>query len=746
MKPLLSWSKILWIALVLTFPGIVIYSLFQKVIECPACYLFESGGDGLKNYYTLDYYVKHDSGWQFTGMNYPYGENIIYTDNQPILAMTLRWIDRHITDIDRHVVGTLNMLLLISIYLSFLILYFLLRRWDIGKWWSLGAAACITFMSPQLWRFHGHYGLGYVFYIPLMILLLDLLLRGKSRQWIWAIALGCLTIITSLTHMYFLLFSSVVIFTVTFFWWIYNRKDRAVVKRMLPLLLGALILPGLFLVGLRKWTDPIQDRPTEPYGIDNHTITFETTFFSFIPPFDKTWERVLKTEKPITERVAYVGLIGLLLLPAVLIFLIRKNENDALNKHLKVFLWAGVICWCMAAGVFYQNGFKFLWDAVPVLKQFRGLGRFGIPFYYLYLLVCSYILWHTYLKIKENELGRIGGYMLGSVLLIWGFESWSNIKAVSEPVDQINELLISAKNNYVPLLHSAGYVPEDFQAILQFPLVAIGNENMGVQRGHWTLREGIHASSETGLPLIGYAMSRTSIAQGIDIIELISSPYAPKRRASHFNDKPILLLCEEEFVIPAEQKWIDQAKKIGAYNSITLYALSSDVFKKTSPPSFPPDNGDLPCYGWYNGFDDIKCDTFMSGSGALPIVTPSTKIWSYTDTASTARQWNVSFWSYVDNKKGATPVPRIIEKNPDGEEIQNLARHRFDISWSEAYGQWLQVSFPLTTLGPGFEYELYIDETGPVIDNLLISLVGDTCIYRYPEMTLYNNLPIPTTK
>lgn len=746
MKHKLSWLKILWVTLVLTFPGIIIYSLFQKVFDCPACYLFEDGGDGLKNYFTLDYYVQHDSGWNFSGMNYPYGENIIYTDNQPILALTLQWIDRHVVDMDKHVVGTLNMLLLISIYLAFLITYLLLRRWTIGKWWALGAAACITFMSPQLWRLHGHYGLGYVFFIPLLLLLLDVVIRSKKRRWLWAVALGGLTVVTSLTHMYFLLFSSFVIFSVTVFWWLYHRKDKAAVKSLIPLLLSALILPGLFLVGLRKWTDPIHDRPTEPYGIENHTISFETTFFSFIPPFDRTWTKILNEEKPITERMAYVGLIGLLMLPAIVIFLFRKNKTEPLDLHVKIFMWAGVVSWCMASGLFYQNGFKFLWDAVPVLKQFRGLGRFGIPFYYLYLLVCSYILWQVYVKIKESDLGRIGGYMLGSVFLIWGFESWANIKAVSEPVFHVNQTFNSSKDDYVPLLASTGYSPDDFQAILQLPLVVIGNENMGVTRGFWTLREGIHAASETGLPLMDYAMSRTSISQGLDLVELISTPYAPKRRARNFSDKPILLLCEEEFILPGEKQWIDHAKKIGTYNSITLYALSADVFKQASPPPLPDERKDVVSKGWFDGFDQNKCDIVMSGTGALPITEPATKIWSYTDTDTTAREWIVSFWSHVDNKQGATPVPRMLERNPEGQVTQNQGHHRDNIAWAEAYGEWIEVSIPLTTLGRGYAYELYIDNAGPVIDNLLIHPPGDTCIYFFPEMTLYNNLPIPNTK
>src|SRR4030095_7969930 len=207
------WPRILWIAFVLSLPAVLIYSYFPKVFHCPACYLFEDEGDGLKNYYTLVYYVQHDKGWYFSGMNYPYGENIIYTDNQPILALILQWVDHHIVNMDRHVVGTLNMLLLFSIYFAVLIIYTLLRRWNVGKWWSLSSSLCIIFLSPQLWRLHGHYGLAYVCFLPLLYLLLDILIRQEKRRWLTALLTVVLIMVMSLTHMYFLLISLVILFS-----------------------------------------------------------------------------------------------------------------------------------------------------------------------------------------------------------------------------------------------------------------------------------------------------------------------------------------------------------------------------------------------------------------------------------------------------------------------------------------------------------------------------------------------------
>ncbi len=742
-----KWPRSVWTVFFLLVPAIIIYSYFPKVFECPSCYLYENTGDGLKNYYTLSYYVQHDQGWHFSGMNYPYGEHIIYTDNQPILAFLLRWIDRNVINMDRHVVGTLNILLLVSLYLAVIVTYLLLRRWGIGRWWSLGSALCIIFLSPQLMRFHGHYGLAYAVYLPLLILLVDLLVRDSKKRWLWSTLSCTLIVIMSLSHMYFLLISLVMTISFFIFWWWYHRKENLFLRSVWPWLTAAIVVPALFLIGLRSITDDVKDRPVEPWGIDAHLVTFETTFFPFLPPLDKAWVTILgKKHKPNNEKLAYTGMIGLLMLPAFLFFLFSKRDNDFLNLHVKGFLGAAIISWLMAAGVFYQNGFKFIWEILPVLKQFRGLGRFGMAFYYLYMLVCSYLLWHVYIKMREKGLAKTGAYLMGAVFLVWGFEAWLNLKAISAPVLHENKWMSNAKDDYVPLLTSAGYKPEDFQAILQFPLLAIGNETFGVARGFWTMREGIHASMETGLPMIDYAMSRTSVSQGMDIIELISTPYSPKRRGMLLNEKPILLLCEEEFIIAAERKWIDQAQKIGTYQSITLYRLPSDVFKKTQLPVLPDSLHQQKCEGWFNGFEEYKCDTSMTGDGALIITKEAQSIWTYTDMSIAERDWLVSFWSHIDNMKGHVPVPRMMETDPHGSVKQNTGLHRESILWSEVYGEWIQVSFPWKTLGKGYKYELFIDQTGPVIDNLLIRQEGDTCIIRTPEMVLYNNIPIPLTK
>src|SRR4051812_35207730 len=75
------------VSLVVT--GCNYWSLVSSINEV----LVSTSGDGIKNYFTFIYHAKNDPGiLNFEGMNYPFGEHIVYTDCQPILSTLLRYL------------------------------------------------------------------------------------------------------------------------------------------------------------------------------------------------------------------------------------------------------------------------------------------------------------------------------------------------------------------------------------------------------------------------------------------------------------------------------------------------------------------------------------------------------------------------------------------------------------------------------------------------------------------------------
>jgi hypothetical protein len=121
-------------------------------------------------------------------------------------------------------------------------------------------------------------------------------------------------------------------------------------------------------------------------------------------------------------------------------------------------------------------------------------------------------------------------------------------------------------------------------------------------------------------------------------------------------------------------------------------------------------------------------------------------VWTVIDTFAGERACDVSFWAYVDNGNSHVPVPRLKETNPAGQVTYDSGLHRESINWSAAYGSWIEVRFPFTFKGGGHRYELFIDNNGPVIDNLLIQPQADTSVFARAGMLYFNNLPIPDAR
>ena len=104
-------SDIVLISLMLVAMALLLGDLLWH----PNHYLFATGGDGLKNYFTAAWYVRYDNWLHFTGINYPFGEHITYTDAQPLLAYVLRGLDRIGLSMVGRVPGVMNLLMMGSL-------------------------------------------------------------------------------------------------------------------------------------------------------------------------------------------------------------------------------------------------------------------------------------------------------------------------------------------------------------------------------------------------------------------------------------------------------------------------------------------------------------------------------------------------------------------------------------------------------------------------------------------------------
>src|SRR5512133_2457621 len=65
------------------------------------------------SYANMEYHIRYDTSYmRCNSMNYPYGEHVFFTNNQPLFSNTVKFISKNIFDISGYTLGMLNFLML----------------------------------------------------------------------------------------------------------------------------------------------------------------------------------------------------------------------------------------------------------------------------------------------------------------------------------------------------------------------------------------------------------------------------------------------------------------------------------------------------------------------------------------------------------------------------------------------------------------------------------------------------------
>ena len=188
--------------------------------------MLDTGVDGLKNYFNPMYYLKYDPwSWHFSGMNYPFGEHLVFTDGQPLFTFLLKGLQELGINVADHIPAIFNLLMFGSILLGMLLLFRLGKYYALPDWYAIPVAVLIGAFSPQLHRLAGHYALAYVFVIPLYwYLLLKVFPQSKAPDIRFAGLLSIALFLCSLIHVYYVMIGSLFVLAYTFVYAISQRK------------------------------------------------------------------------------------------------------------------------------------------------------------------------------------------------------------------------------------------------------------------------------------------------------------------------------------------------------------------------------------------------------------------------------------------------------------------------------------------------------------------------------------------
>ncbi|MEL6654300.1 MAG: hypothetical protein AAFQ87_26220, partial [Bacteroidota bacterium] len=264
--------------LILLGLGIWILDLFfGQAVWDPNEYFLGGSYDGLKNYFTPSWFVKYDAGTHFSGMNYPFGEHVSFTDNQPLFSWLINLVDDHIYPIADHTVAVLNSLVLWSLILGMLMLYKIGRHYGLPAWYAVPVAIVLALLSPQIHRFAGHYALAYVAYLPILWWSLIRMTDGP-RPW-WATGGSLLWLfLGGLIHPYYLLMGSIFGFAFLGLQAIPAHRGRSFRRKKLIQAVLVLLLPLIVFQIFMAITDPVTDRPPVPSGFFYYRARLEAIF------------------------------------------------------------------------------------------------------------------------------------------------------------------------------------------------------------------------------------------------------------------------------------------------------------------------------------------------------------------------------------------------------------------------------------------------------------------------------------
>ncbi len=763
-------KKNLEISFLIIIGALIIAFFYGKAVTNSNNILFSNTGDAIKNYFTYAHHIKNDSTYlNFEGMNYPYGEHFLYTDCHPILANTLKLFSSKIPFFSTHAIGILNFLMILSIFLTFIVCYYLLLEFKLNKWISVFFSISITLLAPQLFRLGGHLALSYSLAIPLSWLLLIKCFKGKGHY----------TILLFVNNLFWMFIHSylgiIVLFFLTTMLVTKAITDKARFRNIIKYskIAGAVLFPILFFYLFLVLTDNHIDRTNNPSGFFIYNAEFDDIFVphhgAIRTTLDKWTGGVIKLE---WEAWSYVGLsttaLFIYLLILSLVSLFKKNKRVVLkwyfnNKELNIALFASFIVLLFAMAVPFKQ-IPSLLEYFPILKQFRATGRFTWPFYFCAMVFSAVVFNNVFIRLKSRN-NLVFGILF--IIIVNGLYIWEAFpyhvdvsKSITKSPNLFKyDLLPDKYKEAISQINS-----EDFQAILSLPFYYVGSESFSRPRNDEAVRASILFSYHTGIPNFCAALTRTSVSESKKIVQLVSPNFYEKRIKNDIkNDKPFLIVKINTLLTEHEQNILSQAKLIHSGDELEIYSLEYDKlfnsnaisiynrFLERKPFLFKRDGfwvSDSSSFLYYNGFEDSISDIFFRGSGAYKSVKKGKNTFAEfgPNTFSDKKEYQIKFWMFNGEKDALNLWFRLIVEEYD--ETNNIwYSTTFFPEQSEVInGDWSLVEGVFKVNNP--MSRIYIVSKGKEnskaelhADDLLIYEVGND-IYKFDKANghlFYNN-------
>jgi hypothetical protein len=662
-----KYRQIIGLLIVALLSVTVLYIFYGNLFGKLNKVCFAAGGDGMQSYINMEYHIRFDTSYmRCNSMNYPYGEHVFFTNNQPLISNTVKFISQHIVDSSDYTLGILNFLMLFFLVITPVILYVVFTDVGVGRVVSILAAIGITYLSPQIDRFGGHFNLSYVCAIPWMILLLMRFFKKPSG---WLSLVIFLTMMAgALTHFYLYGFFAVLMI---FFYIAYMVKEEPVFpNKIIPVahLFVQLILPFLILQAFYL-SDHVTDRPSYPWGFLYYRAYPQSIFLPLSRPYGQFLHKFVNTGFIDWEGYAFVGMVAFI---GTAFFLLRATRNVinrqyghiwqvASNRQLNILFWASFAGLLYSFGIPFILGMGWLVDLLGPIRQMRGIARFSWLFFYVMNIITIYWLWNWW---KDPGAKLLKTLVIAAALLMLLTDAYYNVRHRGKSLENIfpiltDRTLTQPGNQWIKRIDLSRY-----QAMIPLPYFHIGSENIWLDGGCDIVTQSFMAIKNSGLPSMGAMLSRTSVSQTVANVSLMLDPACNTVNMARFpSQKPFLLmaarcdqLSEHEKQLINHARWIDSSGVFDIYELpfMAFYdiadSISAAAIEEYRTLKLYKHNGlqstDSALTFRYVDFDNLSTKFTPKGTGCFEGKAKNKNIifTGQLPAADTSLLYNVSFW------------------------------------------------------------------------------------------------------
>jgi hypothetical protein len=668
----------------------ILYAFYGNLFGKLNKVCFASGGDGMQSYINMEYHIKYDSTYlRCNSMNYPYGEHVFFTNNQPLISNTIKFISNNIADISGYTLGILNFFMLFALLIAPVFIFLIFTDTGVGNVIAIPASLAIAYMSPQIDRFGGHFNLSYVCAIPLIIWLL--MRFFKKPSWILSVFITLSMLAGAITHFYFYGFFALI---VVFFYAANLKNEDKVFKNRMLLLLHLflqLILPFLILQTFYLY-DHVTDRPEYPWGFFVYRAYPQSTILPMNRPYGQFLHRFIQTDYIDWEGYAFVGMTAAI---GFFIFLAKSIQHLIKKQYIQILKVSSskplnILFWASLTGLFYSYGLPFilglqdLVDYIGPVRQMRGIGRFSWVFFYVMNIVTVYWLWDWW---KNPGKKLVKASVILAAMLMLCTDAWYNVRGRGKWLE--NEIpaltdknLSEPENQWIRRNDLTRY-----QAIIPLPYFHIGSENIWMDGGCDIVNESYIAIKNSGLPCMGVMLSRTSLSQTVANISLMLNPSCGSVDMSGFpSKKPFLLLAARcDMLHEHDRELIRHARRVDSSGVFDLYELPFTAFNSIADSIGRSANEELHNLKLFNHngilstdsastfklnrFDSLSNITAYMGTGCYQGKAKNRNVIfeGSVPLVDTALHYSLSFWlNHVKTDLYPTTSLSLTETDPNG--------------------------------------------------------------------------------